>query len=420
MVMPWAAAAVAATREHTMEHTMKSTTSAKATRSASGVMLASLMLPGLAALAGLTPLAAKAETAPERSTVGIKYGAYQDGQPDWDRVEVNAPSLYIQAPIASDWAVTASGVVDVVSGASPRWHTQHTAISGASRMHDDRVAVDVKVTRYLARSAWSASVANSSEHDYQSRAYGLDARWSTDDNNRTWALGYGVTLDRIDNRHSGGSVLDKQRRTQEFMLGLTQVLTPADIAQFNLTRSDGSGYYSDPYKTSDQRPDQRNTWIGLARWNHFVDSQDAALRSSYRYYSDTFGIQSHTLGLEWEQTLGRWSVTPAVRYYSQSAASFYLDPILNAQGQYDQNAVRQRAFANDDQQISQSTDQRLSAFGALTWSIKTAYAFTQYTVADIKLETYRQTAALHWGTAGSPNLDDFHATFWQIGLTHQF
>ncbi|MCX8521719.1 MAG: DUF3570 domain-containing protein [Rhodoferax sp.] len=396
---------------------------AHASRRASGVMLASLMLPGLAALAGLGPLAVKAvkaETAPERTTIGIQYGSYQDGQPDWERVEVKAPSLYIQAPIASDWALTASAVADSVSGATPRWHTQHAVISGASRMHDDRVAVDVKVTRYLARSAWSVSVAHSGEHDYQSRAYGLDARWSTDDNNRTWALGYGVTLDRIDNSYSGGSVLDKQRRTQELMLGLTQVLTPADIAQFNLTRSDGSGYYSDPYKTLDQRPEQRNTWIALARWNHYVEPQDAALRSSYRYYSDTFGIQSHTIGLEWEQPLGRWTVTPAVRYYSQSAASFYLDPILNAQGQYDQAAVRQRAFANDDKQTNQSTDQRLSAFGALTWSIKTAYAFTQYTVADIKLETYRQTAALHLGSAGSPNLDPFHATFWQIGLTHRF
>ena len=399
---------------------MKRTTSAKATRRASGVMLASLMLPGLAALVGLAPLATKAETAPERSTVGIKYGSYKDGQPDWDRVEVTAPSLYIQVPIASDWAVTASVVADSVSGASPRWHTQHTALSGASRMSDERKAAEVKVTRYLARSAWSASVANSDEHDYQSRAYGLEARWSSEDNNRTWALGYGVSLDRIDNSYSGGSVLDKQRRTQQLMLGLTQVLTPTDIAQFNLTRSDGSGYYSDPYKTLDQRPDQRNAWIGLVRWNHFVDSRDAALRSSYRYYSDSFGIQAHTLGLEWEQPLGRWSVTPAVRYYSQSAASFYLDPILNAQGQYDQIAVLRRAFANDRKQTNQSTDQRLSAFGAVTWSIKTAYAFTQYTVADLKIEAYRQTAALHWGSAGSPNLDDFHATFWQIGLTHEF
>jgi hypothetical protein len=382
------------------------------------VTLASLMLPGLAALASLAPMAAVAEGAPEKTTIAIKYSSYEDGQPGWERVKVTAPSLYIQAPIASDWSIEASAVVDGVSGASPRWHTQNTQLSGASRMSDERKANDVKVTRYFARSAWSVGVASSSEHDYQSSAIGLDARWSTDNNNRTWTAGYGLSTDRIDNSYSGGDVLDKQKRTQEFMVGVTQVLTPGDIVQFNLTRSDGQGYYNDPYKTLDQRPDQRSSWIGLARWNHYVEPMDTALRTSYRYYSDTFGVQSHTLGVEWAQPVGRWTFTPAARYYSQSAANFYLDPILNDQGEYDQMAVFLRAI--DRLGSNQSTDQRLAAFGALTWSLKAAYAITENTVVDVKYESYRQTAALHLGGAGSPGLDPFNATFWQLGLTHRF
>lgn len=397
---------------------MKHTPSIQHARQSNSVTLASLMLPGLAALASLAPLAAAAEGAPEKTTIAVKYGSYQDSQPGWERIQVTAPMLYIQAPIAGDWSIEASAVVDSVSGASPRWHTQNTQMSGASRMSDERTASDVKITRYFARSAWTVGVASSNEHDYQSSAIGLDARWSTDDNNRTWTAGYGLTTDRIDNSYSGGSVLDQQKRTQEFMVGVTQVLTPGDIVQFNLTRSDGQGYYNDPYKTLDQRPDQRSSWIGLARWNHYVEPMDAALRTSYRHYSDTFGVQSHTFGVEWAQPVGRWTFTPAVRYYSQSAASFYLDPILNDQGEYDQIAVLLRAFANG--QNNQSTDQRLAAFGALTWSLKAAYAFTENTVADVKYESYRQTAALHLGGAGSPGLDPFNATFWQVGLTHRF
>lgn len=389
------------------------------TQTATGVLLASLVLPGLAALAALSPLQASAESAPEKTTIAIKYGSYSDSQPGWDRVKVEAPQVYVQAPIAGDWSIEGSWVGDSVSGASPRWHTQHTQVSGASQMSDYRTAGDLKITRYLARAAVSASVAYSEEHDYTSRALGLDARWSSDDNNRTWTVGYGTSRDTIDNSYSGGTTaINQHKRTHEFMAGVTQVLTPSDIAQFNLTRSLGEGYYNDPYKTLDQRPDQRDVWIALARWNHYLAPFDASVRSSYRYYSDTFGVRSHTAGVEWVQPAGRWTLTPGVRYYSQSAADFYLDPLLDAQGQYDQAAVFARAFSLLGS--NQSTDQRLAAFGAVTLSMKVSYAVTPDTVVDVKFETYRQTAALHLGGAGSPGLDAFHANFMQVGLTHRF
>jgi len=390
-------------------------------QTATGVLLASLVLPGLAALAAITPLGAAAENAPEKTTIAIKYGHYNDSQPGWDRIKVDAAQVYVQAPIAGDWSIEASGVSDNVSGASPRWHTQNTALSGASHMSDERKAGDVKVTRYLARAAVSASVAISKEHDYPSNALGLDARWSTDDNNRTWTVGFGSASDTIDNTYSGGSTaINRHKSTNEFMGGVTQVLTPTDIVQFNLTRSLGSGYFNDPYKSYDQRPNQRDIWIALARWNHYLEKFDASLHSSYRNYSDTFGVQSHTLGLDWVQPAGRWTFTPGARYYSQSAANFYLDPILDAQGQYDQQAVVARANTNNLYGSNQSTDQRLAAFGAITLSMKVSYAFTPNTLADVKYESYRQTAALHLGGSGSPGLDPFNANFIQVGLTHRF
>jgi hypothetical protein len=388
------------------------------TQSATGVLLASLLLPGFAALSCIAPAASAAENAPEKATVAIKLGSYSDSQPGWERITGTTPQVYVQAPIAGDWAIEASAAMDSVSGATPRWHTQHTELSGASQMNDVRRAGDVKVTRYLSRAVVSVSVARSSENDYISNALGLDARWSSEDNNHIWSASFGHASDRIDTTSTGGSAVDRQKTTNEFMAGLTQVLTADDIAQFNLTRSLGSGYYSDPYKTLDQRPSQRDAWIALARWNHYLGPFGASLRSSYRYYSDTFGVQSHTVGLDWVQPAGNWTVTPGARYYSQGAANFYLDPILDVQGQYDQLAVLTRAAKSFGS--NQSTDQRLAAFGAVTLSFKLSYAFTPDTSADIRFDTYRQTAGLHLGGNGSPGLDPFKATFTQIGLTHRF
>ena len=380
-----------------------------------GVFLATLMLPGLAALAAIAPIAAQAEGAPDKSTLALKYGTYADSQPGLDRVSVKAPQVYVQLPLSPDWAVEGSWVGDSVSGASPRMHTQ---VSGASRMSDYRKAGDVKVTRYMARAAVSASVAYSDEHDYSSRALGVDARWSTDDNNRTWSVGVGASNDTIDNTSNGvNTAINQHKRTHEIMAGVTQVLTPTDLAQLNLTRSIGQGYYNDPYKSFDVRPNQRNAWIALARWNHHVERFDASLRSSYRYYQDTFGVRSHTMGVEWVQPSGRWTFTPGLRYYTQSAARFYLDPVLDAQGRYNELATIMRAAA---QSGSKSADQRLSAFGAVTASLKVGYAYDADTSVDLKLESYRQTAGLRLGGAGSPGLAPFNARFVQVGLTHRF
>lgn len=284
-------------------------------------------------------------------------------------------------------------------------------------MSDYRSASDLKVTRYFPRAAVSAGVAYSDEHDYTSTAIGLDARWSSEDNNRTWTVGYGTSNDTIDNSLTIGTAIDKHKRTHELMAGVTQVLTPADIAQLNLTRGVGSGYFTDPYKLFDQRPEQRNTWIALARWNHYVERFDAAIHSSYRYYSDTFGVRSHTVGLDWVQPAGKWTFTPGVRYYNQQAANFYFDPVLNAQGQYDALGTMMRVS-----QLTgyKSADQRLAAFGAITLSMKVAYAFSPDTWVDLKVETYRQSADLYLSGTGSPGLDPFNAQFIQVGLTHRF
>jgi len=201
------------------------------------------------------------------------------------------------------------------------------------------------------------------------------------------------------------------------MGGVTQVLSPTDIVQFNLTRGTGSGYFNDPYKSYDLRPSQRDTWVALARWNHYVEPFDASLRTSYRYYDDTFGIRSHTFGLEWMQPKGKWTFTPGVRYYNQQAANFYFDPVLNAQGQYDALATMMRVLKLTGYK---SADQRLASFGAVTISMKVAYAFRPDTWVDFKVETYRQSSNLYIGGSGSPGLDPFNAQFVQVGLTHRF
>ena len=377
------------------------------------IVAAALALPGVVGTA-------RAENAPEHGQVSVKYLEYKDSQPGLERIKVKAPSIYILAPVNSQWSIEGSAVNDVVSGASPRYHT---AVSGASKMSDNRTAADVKITHYAERSAYSIGLSGSKEHDYWSNALSLDASFSSDDNNRNWNVGLGYASDRV------GSVNDatrnQRKRTAELMVGVTQALSSTDLVQLNLTFASGrcvddpvgiSSCYSDPYKEPDLRPHKRDQAILLARWNHHFEDLGATLRSSYRYYSDSYGIKAHTLGAEWVQPVSSMlTLTPSVRFYSQSSAKFYFDPV------YDPNvgAPYPPGFFTNPPEFA-SADQRLAAFGGATVGLKLGVQFTPDWSADLKAERYEQRSNWRVGGAGSPGLDPFSASFFQIGVNKRF
>lgn len=380
------------------------------------ITLAALALPGV------MPAAARADEAPERGRVAFKYLSYQDSQSvktrypfyegnegsSFDRVHVSSPSMQLTAPLGRRWSVDASGVVDSVSGASPRYYSD---VSGASQMSDRRTAADLKVTRYFDHGAVGLGVAHSGERDYKSNAVSLDSRWSGDDNNTTAIFGLGLTRDAIDPVGGGAhDISNEHRRTFEFIVGMTRAATANDLLQLTLTYSSGRGYFSDPYKLFDERPRERVSAVGLLRWNHHLENAGATLRSSYRLYSDSFGIRAHTLDLAWVQPItDTLKLTPSGRYYSQSSATFYYDPVTDLD--LYPGPVGNPTYS--------STDQRLSAFGDITLGLKAELSVGVWS-GDVKFERYEQRSRWRMGGKGSPGIDPFHANFVQLGLSRSF
>ena len=104
-----------------------------------------------------------------------------------------------------------------------------------------------------------------------------------------------------------------------------------------------------------------------------------------------------------------FSVTPSLRYYTQNAASFYVDPVADT-------AVYPGPAGNP--QYS-SADQRLSAFGGVTVGLKLELQLGSW-VTDLKLERYQQRSGWRLGGNGSPGIDAFDATIVQLGLGTSF
>ncbi|MBI3229407.1 MAG: DUF3570 domain-containing protein [Burkholderiales bacterium] len=365
-------------------------------------MLAALALPGLA-----TTSTALADSAPEKASLAVKYLDYRDSQPGADRIHVTSPALELVLPIAGNWSLQANTVSDSISGASPRYHS---AISSASHFDEQRRATDVSVTRYFSRGSVNLGAGRSGENDYVSRYYSAQATLATEDNNTTFLFGTSFANDDINPVNK--IVKNERKHSNEFMFGITQVMSPVDLAQIVLTHIRGRGYFSDPYKSLDRRPRERDENIMLLRWNHHFTSNGNTLRLSYRYYSNSYGVNSHSVEKEYVVPFGDgWKFTPSARFYTQSAAGFYYDPVYDTRFKAP-FPVGYKFGSTDDI----SADHRLSAFGALTLGFKLEKQITADWSADLKLEMYQQRGSWRLLGTGSPGLANFSARSVQLGL----
>jgi hypothetical protein len=368
---------------------------------------------------------AHAESAPEKGILSFKYLNYKERQQITadaskgysatysnsgasaydDRIRVTATASSVMLPLNSEWSMTATLITDSISGASPAYQTE--ALTG---MKDFRRAVDTSLTHYLPNGTITLGVNHSAENDYVSRGVSLVATQANESKNTTWTAGIGMNRDEIN--PSNLIVANERKRGLDLIVGVTQVLTMNDIVQFNLGLYTGRGYFSDPYKIYDERPRDRSHQTFQTRWNHHFTELNGTSRWAYRYYSDNWGIRSHTMDAEWVQRLGGgWSVAPAVRYYSQTAAKFYVEVDPTLAPFPTSPPVDARYF---------SEDQRVSAFGGLTVGMKLVKQLSLDTKVDLKFEQYGQKGVWSLMGSGSKGLVPFYARSLQVGLTHTF
>jgi hypothetical protein len=367
----------------------------------------------LIATALLLPGISMAQVLPSQTSafMGIRYLNYQDSQPNWKRIKVSSPSVQLGLPVGERWRLDADALTDAISGASPRYHA---SVSGASKVADRRNAESVKLTHFEERQVSSVTVSNSRENDFQSQNVSAMTSWATADQNTSVSLGLGLTQDRITSVEN--LKLFETRKTNEISVGFTQALSRNDIAQVALQHSSGIGYFSDPYKGPDLRPNYRKTNALVLMWNHHEAALNTTFKTNYRRYVDSFGIKSHTLSVEgaWSPNAGAWTLTPLVRLYSQDAADFYYNPIYSYTGV----PYPKDYFVGTPALIS--ADQRLAAFGALTLGLKFQMKIQSDLLLDFKVDRYQQRTAWHLKTPGSNGLPLFNASFYQIGIYKSF
>ena len=176
--------------------------------------------------------------------------------------------------------------------------------------------------------------------------------------------------------------------TVELLLGWTQIINRRMLMQLNYSYADMSGYLTDPFKVIsvidnnaiahdylyEHRPDSRSqhTIYAMTKY-HFEDS---IVDLSYRYLTDDWDIDSHTIDFKWHVFAGNntfWE--PHIRFYQQSAAEFY------------------STYLVENQALPQfvSSDYRVGDMDAVTVGLKYGFSTGAGNRIEIRGEYYKQT-----------------------------
>jgi len=262
----------------------------------------------------------------------------------------------------------ALGVADVtlihdsISGASPTGgyptldvttSASGTKSRGAfplARDNNHRNAGDFAYSRKFGAHLPTVDLSYGKEDDYEARGAGLSDAWTMAGGRGT--LHYGLSesddlVEPVTNR------LHLPRKSVSYALGWTWILGPDDLVDVSASSTHLHGYLDEPYKVvqvgdatvPDHRPDTRTRDALLFKAAHYF-SWDGALKSSYRYYKDDWAVKAHTLDLAYDQHLGMdWLLSPELRLYTQTAASFYAD-VLAAPRPYLSSDYRLSSFSS--------------------------------------------------------------------------
>jgi hypothetical protein len=303
-----------------------------------------------------------------------RYESYQE---DGGRIHVETHSALFELALKPGvLSLKGEMVYDAISGATPNGaaepskyryltgadlgipgfevpilgNTNSTQVAMSDLKPDYRRGISLEAPVTIGHHQFRPQASFSEESDYNSRSAGLNYAFDFNEKNSTLNLGWSHAWDR--SHDDFGRWQNKE--TDDFIVGLTQLLGPRTVLSLNFTYGKSRGYLNDPYRfivaandpqvdadnpagVSEQRPGGRERYIAFTSLTQYISPMHASLESSYRFFHDTFGIDAHTVDVAWHQKLGaRVVLSPMVRYYRQSAASFYYDmlPDINNRPQY--------------------------------------------------------------------------------------
>lgn len=294
--------------------------------------------------------AAIASVLPEDRT-DFLYHRYEGGG-----VTIDGPSILIRKSFGQSLSLAANYYVDMVSSASI------DVITTASPYKEERTQYSLSGVYLRGNTTMSAGITNSEESDYDGRTYNMSVSQDMFGQLTTLTLSYAFGDDTVRRTDDPGFFRDNTR--QQYGVGVTQIITRNMIAALNIEVITDEGFLNNPYRSvrfvdpgspvgysfePELYPRTRTTNAVGIRTKYYLPYR-AALELQYRYFIDTWDIESHTVSIGYLHPWRDFVFSAKYRFHDQTGAHFYRDLFSRSEA---------TNFRGRDKEISALTSQTI-------------------------------------------------------------
>jgi len=279
-------------------------------------------------------------------------------------VEIDGPSILVRKKVGKSVSVVGNYYVDMVSSASI------DVITTASPYTEERKQWSLGMDYLHGNTIMSVNYVNSEESDYDAKTVSFSVSQDMFGDLTTLTLGYALGNDVVGRSDDPGFERDVDR--QSYSIGLTQILTKNLISTLNFETITDEGFLNNPYRSvryfdsgsalgysfePELYPNTRTSNAVGLRFRYFLPYR-AAVESEYRFFTDTWGMDSHTASLSYIHPWGDFTFTGKFRYYTQTGADFYSD-----------------LFSRSEATNFRGRDKEISPLQSYAFKLKASYEF---------------------------------------------
>jgi hypothetical protein len=331
---------------------------------------------GLLLLAIVAPRAEAGVLPDDRSD--ILYHVYEGGG-----VRIEGPSLLIRKKVGKSLSFVGNYYVDMISSASIDVVTQ------ASPYDEERTQWSLGMDYLRGNTTMSMSYTSSVESDFDAKTYAFSVSQDMFGDLTTLSLTYAYGDDVIG--RSDDPNFERENKRQLYGVGLTQILTRNLITSVNFETITDEGFMNNPYRSVryldsnnpigfsyelELYPNTRTTTAVGVRARYFLPYR-AAIQGDYRFFTDTWNIDSNTISLSYIHPWHEWTFEAKYRWHDQTGAHFFQD-----------------LFARSEATNFRGRDKELSPLTSTTITMVASYEFLSDGWGVIKKGTVNFSAQL--------------------------
>jgi hypothetical protein len=289
----------------------------------------------------------------------ILYHLYDGGG-----VQIDGPSVLVRKQVGKSTSIVGNYYVDMVSSASI------DVITTASPYSEERKQWSLGMDYLRGNTTMRVNYTSSAESDFDAKTYGFSVSQDMFGDLTTLTLSYARGDDIVG--RSDDPSFERENDRRHYGVGVTQILTRNLIATLNFETITDEGFLNNPYRSvryadagsaigysyePELYPHTRTSNAVGLRAKYYLPYR-AALEGEYRFFTDTWDIESNTASLSYTHPWDDFVFTGKYRYHDQTGAHFYRD-----------------LFSRSEATNFRGRDKELSPLTSHTFKIGASYEF---------------------------------------------